>query len=306
MYLKEYQKIVEKLKNMDDFAKDQIAKGVPDGLFCTALNEPQPTYNLAPCEKSISGKNNSFIVLGRDRESSLISGAGGKGLTKCGMIDLVAGRMSSYINQKDDLLTQDDAVNPSFSTDAARVFISQRALSVDKYFGLPKSDKGQKEDQKSCVAIKSDHTRIIAREKLVLYCGKGSFAGFSSEGELNSRGNVIALPPRIELLSGDPENLEPVVRGKKLKEYLEKLNKNISSLTNNLIEVNTHLATLNFAVSIVMGGAPPFSSNAVANTLSILEANKTSINLVKQEINSLDTLLVKGEKSLLSDTVFTS
>jgi hypothetical protein len=306
MFLKEYKKITKTLSNIDDFAKEQISKGVPDGLFLTPINEPIPTYNLAGCEKVISGKNNSSIVLGRDRESSLISGAGGKGLTKCGMIDMVVGRMSSYTNQKDELLTKEDAVNPSFSTDAARIYMSQRALSVDKYFGIPKSSLGQKEEQKSCVAIKSDHTRILAREKLVLYCGKGQFDGFSKEGELNSLGNGIVLPPRIEFLTGDPELLEPIVKGKKLKEYLENNNKNLSSLANIILDMNIQLGAINAVLSVLTVGAPPFSKHFLDNFTSILETNKVSLNLVKDEINYLDKLLVKGKNSILSDTVFTS
>lgn len=306
MFLEEYKKIAEATKNVGEFVKEQISKGVPEGLYCTALKEPQPVFNLAPCETIISGKNNSSIVLGRDRESTLVTGAGGQGLAKCGMIDLVAGRMSSYINQKDELLTKDNAVNPSFSTDAARVYISQRCLSIDRYFAIPKSKMGAKEDQKSCVALKADHTRIIAREKLVLYCGKGSFQGFSKEGELNSRGKAITLPPRIEFLTGNPDNLEPVVKGLKLKAYLESLNKNVSSLANIVMEMNIQLASINLGLSVLTFGAPPFSKHFVDNLTSIVDINKTSLNLITEEINSLDKLLIKGDSSILSGTVFTS
>ena len=306
MFLEEYKKISEKIKEIDDFAKEQISKGVPDGLFCTALNEPQPTFNLAQCEKVVKGKNNSFIVLGRDRDSTLVSGTGGKGLTKNGMIDIVVGRMSSYINQKDELLTQEDGVNPSFACDAARIYISQRSLSVDKYFGIPKSKMGHKEDQKSCVALKADQTRIIAREKLVLYCGKGTFAGFSKEGELNSRGKPITLPPRIEFLTGDPKKLQPTVRGESLKKYLESVNKNFSKLTNIMMETNLQLATINTALAVLTVGAPPFSKFAMDSVFSVLETNNVALNIIKNEVTALDKLLVKGESSILSDTVYTS
>lgn len=304
--INEYAAIVAALNVQDAFAKEQIAKGVPSGLFCTAINEPLPTYNAAQCEKVYHGKNNSSIVLGRDRESTLVSGAGGQGLTKCGMIDLVVGRMSSYVNQKEQLLTKEEGVNPSFSTDAARIYISQRALSVDDYFGLPKSALGPKEKQKSCVVIKSDQTRIIAREKLVLFCGKGKFAGFDSQGELNSRGKAITLPARIEFLTGNPKALEPIVKGRKLKEYLENLNVNISSLIDVSLQTNLQLATINMALSILTVGAPPFSKYFVDDVMAVLELNKTSLELIKNEVNYLDKLLLKGQNSILSDTVFTS
>jgi len=295
------------MKQADSFAKEQIAKGVPDGLFCTIIKEPQPKFNQAPCEKIIAGKNNSFIVLGRDRTSTLISGAGGKGLTKCGMIDLVVGRMSSYANKNDKLLTGDQAVNPNFASDAARVYISQRSLSVDKYFGIPESSLGPRSEQKSTVALKADHTRIMAREKLVLFCGKGNFEGFSKvDGELNSLGNAIALPARIEFLTGDPKKLEPLVLGNKLKEYLVESNKNFTALNNTVLNLATQLATINCALAVLCLGAPPFSKFVVDDIMNAIDQSITALNGSLNKANQLDSLLIKGAGSILSDTVYTS
>jgi len=307
MFLKEYKKLAKSFKLIDDFAKEQIAKGIPDGLFCTAVKEVLPTFNQADCEKIISGKNNSFIVMGRDRDSTLISGAAGKGMLKCGMIDITAGRMSSYVNKSDTILDDDSAVNPNFASDACRIYVSQRALSVDKYFGLPHSDFGPHCEQKSTVAIKSDQTRIISREKLVLYCGKGNFEGFSKiDGELNSLGNPIVLPPRIEFLTGSPEKLQPLVLGNNLKKYLVQSNENFTTLSNIVKSISQQLVLINGAVSILAAGAPPFSKFMADSFINTLECNIVALNKTVKQANALDGLLVKGEGSILSDTVFTS
>ena len=56
---------------------------------------PVPEFNLTAGEKVIC-HNNSWIVLGKDRDASSKSGFGGQGSKDAFMIDLVAGRASSY------------------------------------------------------------------------------------------------------------------------------------------------------------------------------------------------------------------
>ena len=91
-----------------------------------------------------------------------------------------------------------------------------------------------------------------------------------------------------------------------MKEYLTKNNENISSLVNIILEMNIQLTTINAVLTVLTAGAPPFSKYVADNIMSIVETNKTSLNLVKDEINYLDKVLVKGENSILSDTVYTS
>ena len=305
--LKEYIKIANSHTQITEYAKEQISLGVPDGMFCTALNEPQGNFIQAQCEKVISGKNSNYIVLGRDRNSHLASGAGGAGLTKASAIDLVAGRMSSFINKNDELLTTQNLIGPNFAADAARVYITQKSLNIDDYFALPKSDRGQSPKMKSAVALKADQVRLISREKMVLYCGKGMFEGFSPmDGELNSLGNKISLPPRIEFLTGDPEKLHPLVLGNNLKKYLIQNNKNISDLINQVMKINTQLATINMGLTILSAGAPPFSKFVTDNIKDVVDNITMGLNQITQETNYLDKMVAKGSDSILSDTVFTS
>jgi len=104
------------------------------GIACDALIEPVPNFVSAPCEKVISNNNNSWIVLGRDRPSSRLSGYGGRGDTHAASIDLVVGRMGFEARQVDDLDEQ-LWVDPSFKKDAARIYMSQKT-DIDKNFDL--------------------------------------------------------------------------------------------------------------------------------------------------------------------------
>mgnify|MGYP003655544257 CR=1 FL=1 len=98
------------------------------------LNEPLPTFDKLECETVFPGdngsKNNAYIVFGRDRHTRKGRvGYGGQGCTSSGMIDLVVGRGGPTPKHQ-------DVVGPNFFTDAARVYISQRA-DIDNYFNLP-------------------------------------------------------------------------------------------------------------------------------------------------------------------------
>jgi len=135
------------------------------GVGCDRITEFIPEYIKAPCEKVISGENNSYIVLGRDRPSIRWSGYGGKGDTKCGMIDLVVGRVGNYEPQNDDKVYTD----PNFKQDAARIYLTQKG-DPDDYFGIAAGKIG-KPKARSAVVVKSDHTRIIGRESIKLVTG---------------------------------------------------------------------------------------------------------------------------------------
>ena len=63
------------------------------GMYNQFLNEEPfiPLYKEGGGENIQEGGNNSFIVLGRDRDGHAGEGGGGIGGTGCGSIDLVAG-----------------------------------------------------------------------------------------------------------------------------------------------------------------------------------------------------------------------
>ena len=77
------------------------------------LSEDIPNYLAAPCEKVISGMNNTWIVLGRDRPGPKVSGHGGAAETRAGAIDFVVGRVSANVITKDHA-GRNIYINPDF------------------------------------------------------------------------------------------------------------------------------------------------------------------------------------------------
>lgn len=177
-----FSKVSEDLKSLPD----EITKHAK-GAACGPLVEPIPRFNRADCEQVIQGKNNSWIVLGRDRPSSKISGYGGKGHTQTGMIDLVVGRGGS--SPKDNVW-----IDPDFKNDAARIYISQKT-DVDKNFQLPNGSMGPSL-AKSAVALKADAIRVIGREGIKFVVGTDP---------KNSQGGTVDTTFGIELLA----NVDP-------------------------------------------------------------------------------------------------
>jgi len=171
------------------------------GTGCKRLIEPVPRFIRASCEKVYQGKNNNFIVLGRDRPGSRFTGYGGEGHTKSGMIDLVVGRLgsnSSYAGVQAD---------PDFEKDSARIYISQRT-DVDDNFGLVPSPGAIRSTARASIGIKADTVRIIGREGIRLV---------TEQGNANSQGGLIQSRMGIDLVAGnDDSNIQPMVRGRNL------------------------------------------------------------------------------------------
>lgn len=196
------------------------AKSKDDGIFCSKLTEGIPNYIVAPCENVISGENNSWIVLGRDRNASRSSGYGGAGHTHCGMIDLVAGRLGSDARQVDEGGNQ-MWVDSSFKKDAARIYLSQKT-DVDANFGLAKGNVGIS-TARSAVAMKADGIRIIGREGIKLV---------TRTDTQNSQGGDQLDIYGVDLIAGnDDTGLQPMVLGKNLIGALELVEKQLSDLS---------------------------------------------------------------------------
>lgn len=165
--------------------------------------EPVPRYKKRVGEFVLQGKNNSMIVLGEDRSSSVQRTEQDAADGFAGSLDLVAGRgrklpatdseepeegapriitnsrsqrevnKTPYLNEG----TQDNPTegNQSFTSDAARVLISMQS-EVDVSFTLeeqPFADdtlpfeqpkKGETGIGKSYVIAKADHIRLVSRK----------------------------------------------------------------------------------------------------------------------------------------------
>tara|TARA_R110001592_G_scaffold1034_2_gene6051 strand:+ start:947 stop:1876 length:930 start_codon:yes stop_codon:yes gene_type:complete len=301
-----YFEIFKKLEKVDKKAREEISFGVPNGVYCTDLAEEYASRNPAPCEINRTGKHGQFLVFGRDRTGTLFEGAGAVGLERAGMIDIYVGPASAAETKKKKL-NKSNAIDPSFTTDASRIYITQTNLNIDEAFGIENSGHGASSYKKSAVVVKSDQVRVISREKMVLYCGRAaSINNADKHGERNSNNEKIVEPPRIEFLTGETKELHPVVLGNNLVKYLQSREEAHNKLINDIENLNEQLTQINLALAIITVGAPPFSKNVLQGVINILENVSDSFNTYIGSINSLDSGLVPGSDSILSTTVFTS
>ena len=201
------------------------------GLNGNFICEPVPFYDKTETEKVIKNNNNAWIVLGRDRPSTPASGYGGQSGTQCASIDLVAGRMSSV----DGGPKSDTWASPNFTSDAARIYISQRT-DIDENFNLVDGGVGNSK-AKSGIGIKADDVRIIARNGIKLV---------TKTDAKNSQGKPIKSTLGIDLISGNDEAelsgplqsfesgevnfLQPLVKGENLTAALDELATQIEDL----------------------------------------------------------------------------
>ena len=173
--------------------------------------EPIPGFISTASEKVITNHQNSWIVLGRDRPGNLLSGKGGRGDTGAASLDLVVGRMSANPIAKSPQ-NESVFVDPDFTRDAARIYISQKT-DIDRNFDLIDGASGTGNmENRSAIGIKADAVRVVAREGVKIVSGGDS---------VNSQNARISELKGIELIAyGQDEELQPLVKGHNLIEAL--------------------------------------------------------------------------------------
>ena len=75
--------------------EERILGDAPTGLNNNFVIEEYARPRMTNSQNIIKGQNNSFVCFGRDKHAGRASGAGGRGYTQCGAIDIVAGLDSS-------------------------------------------------------------------------------------------------------------------------------------------------------------------------------------------------------------------
>ena len=188
------------------------------GIANTRLDEPTPqyAYDVTSGTKTIAGRHNNMIRLGRDKPMNHWSGKGGMGATRAGAIDIVVGRQSPN-------MSENIRVDDNFIDDAARVYVSQKS-DIDTYFGLADGEIGNIKNRSS-VGIKADAIRIVSRDGGIKLCtGSGQNTQTKTRegtnntvlqtldslfGERNSVGGFSMSPaPGIELIAGNNSDSE--------------------------------------------------------------------------------------------------
>jgi len=274
-----------------------------EGVLCSNLIEPVPNYRKAPCETIVSegsAKNNQWIVMGRDRPSSLSSGYGGMGHAKCGTIDIVVGRSFQDLPTHEPESGDPNYIENDFRKDAARIYISQKT-DIDRNFSLKKGGVGFS-DGKSAIGIKADAVRIIGREGIKLV---------TATDDYNSVGGGVTRVKGIDLMAGNRSySLQPLVKGnyllaclKEMQQHVGELAGSIDSLAQKQIALDAVLAA--HVHPTAAGPTLPSVELAAAASADAIAIAATDIPthmniMVNQTYTDMDYLTRGGAKYILS------
>ena len=272
------------------------------GIAGDVLTEPVPRFNKSKNETVYEGGNNTFIVLGRDRPRSRMSGYGGLGDTQAGAIDIVAGRMGSEV--KAGVWADND-----FIKDAARINISQKT-NIDDNFLLASGKVGNSV-AKSGIGIKADAVRIIAREGIKLVTGTD---GFNSQGgtvdsiggiELNAGNNS-----NVDWLEFDPQKgtvvhsndsvggIQPMVKGGNAAEAMSSTLNRINQLSGLLSAFLQAQMEFNTTMGTHFHNSPFYGIPTTPSAIAGQAATKASLNMTNDCINGLMKFKANMQKTL--------
>jgi len=242
------------------------------GFLQQEILEPVPHYNQAPSENVIRGKNNTIIIMGRDRPAGENSGKGKGAATHIGCIDIIAG-MSGMLARETDSKGTKVLTNKNPSLDAARIYISQRAdIDSPEYFNLAPGSVGNLSNR-SAIAIKADSVRIIGREGIKLVTSGDNYSGAAG---LFIGDNIQG----VDIIAGnDDSDLQPMVKGDDLAQLLD-----------NMLEIIVDVqSTAAYSLQIIAYTIASFvdpTGVAAKKLQSLLRSMPAEIvNLASQEIN---------------------
>jgi hypothetical protein len=285
------------------------------GIGGDNVPELNPLYNQYGYEVLYTGKHDSTIVLGRDRAGYMGShaGYGISGHTSCAAVDIVVGRQSSAEN----IDFKNQYLNPDFGTDAARVYLSQKA-NIDDYLNLPKG-KGDISIARSAVALKADGVRIVARENLKLVVGTE---------QKNSQGGNIVTTNGVDLIAGNLEDgnrimnvadsaelqtleiseggMQPIPLGintvfalDQIVEKIDKLSAIVSSAGMTLITFinatgpHTHINFVNEFYGIPVSPSIEFQSSAASAAVELIQYTIADVKLLRSELITFKEMHLK-------------
>lgn len=258
------------IKNVDSF-NPSVA-----GLNNARSAEAVPRYIKGEGERVISNSNNSWIVLGRDRQNNLASGYGGAGHSGASSIDIVVGRAGS---SPDDNSYSD----PNFKTDAARIYISQKS-DIDDYLSLVDGSVGNSK-ARSAIGLKADSIRLASRQGIKIV---------TNVDDTNSLGNTLLSTKGIDLIAGNnEEGLQPIPRGDNLVEAIEAINDNMSKLNavvfnfitnqaafNTALQAHTHAPSFGLGPSIELQPVGTIAATQIMSNIPKLWLNKVNMEVI--------------------------
>ena len=238
------------------------------GIGITKMIEPYPEYAFGDGEKLINN-GNTYIVLGRDRPASKMSGYGGRGDTSAASIDIVVGRMSG---QEQSTTTGGKRLfaDPNFKIDASRIYISQKT-DIDENFGLIEGVVGDSK-ARAAIAIKSDAIRLVAREGIKIV---------TKTDLKNAQGGDITSIKGVDIIAGnDDTELQPMVLGENLEECMNKMVDIMQSLIGNVQSYMNYQSKFNSQIMTHHHISPFFGAPTTPSEALI----PAGINVMREQI----------------------
>ena len=272
----------------------------------TRMKENIPKYNTAPCERVEKGQNNTWIILGRDRNMGWSSGYGGKGHTRAGAIDIVVGLQGWDPVHGEVVEKNFGSMGNGKPGDAARIYISQRA-DIDKYFDICDGSMGPSRAM-SAIGIKADSVRIMGRKGIKIVTGQAPQQKTSLNGKLpaqfgidliaGNRDNVPAVGKSDVALGGKTETqsqpyLQPIPKGLNLRDCIETTVEAITELNQLLTDFigNQMIVNCALAGNPIQGQAGPIPVIALSTAIPMVtdkvikQLSNVFSELVKQQVN---------------------
>jgi hypothetical protein len=282
-------------------SKDPLA-----GLDNTSIKENIPKYNDAPSEKVTKGKNNTWIILGRDRNMGWSSGYGGKGHTRAGAIDIVVGLQGWDPVHGEVVEKNFGSMGNDKAGDAARIYISQRA-DIDQYFDICDGSMGPSKAM-SAIGIKADSVRIMGRRGIKIVTGQApqqkSSTGAKQPAQFGidliagNRDDVPALSGKDTVIAGKAVTLsqpylQPIPKGLNLRDCMEETLETISQLNELLTDFMGRQMIINCALAgaPVTGVAGPIPVTALSTAIptvtdgTIKQIANVFAELIKHQVN---------------------
>jgi hypothetical protein len=296
------------------------------GQFLLKDTEDLPSFGpVMPIEKIFSrsknrnGPTGGRILFTKDNYGPIQSGIGGYGGTSCEAIDIVVGTLGN----EPELKLGDIQSRANFASDGARIYLTERSLGLDSYFGLKESQPGPFNSFISGIGIKADQTLVIGRHELKLLAGNANFLP-KGEADLLATG-VYSQKPRVKIGNSQEDVFQPAVLGDNLKEYLReivqqisKLEEKIQTVERKLIKLEVSYAVHNHqgaglgviqtfpavnAVTHTTQAIPKFFTKQFESVIDTINRNITQFNNIGVSSETGETL-IKGAGDICSSTVF--
>lgn len=239
------------------------------GVLQTTLAEPVPLRDTEGKELIAQGKNNQWIVFGRDQITTKETGYGATSIPRAGAIEICVGPGGSRP-------VATDVLDPSPTFDAAKIYISQKA-NIDQHFKIASDSKKVFESKDaSAIGIKADAVRIIGRENIKIVTG----TDFKNSNGKRVRGN-----PSITLLgNNDASDVQPMVKGDNLTAFLFELELEIQKISGAVVTFLQEQNKINRAV-IKHIHMSPFNSLLASESPSLAPL-QSSVNAMLTDVRS--------------------